>query len=531
MASLASIWERWRRDLPAYYATQLRVVDKAGDVVPLRLNAVQMALHESVERQLAERGFARSLVLKARRMGVTTMNMARFFAHCHLRPHGAGAYLLTHKDSATKEIVEIFSGFHGRHDPTLRRPLSLNNQKEVGFLHGGGIRGATASTPDAGRGGGTTLYHGSEVAFWEHAEAHARGSFQRLADKPGTEMMLESTADGAVGAFYERWRQATVGESRFVPHFFPWTMDPENAVPEDEARGFTPSHERPHELIAPEAEYQEEHRVGDAQMLWRRMKTIETGGSVAFAQEYPITPDEAFLTDSGGALIPAHHVQAALRRSTFIDAYAMEFPLVLGLDPAPAAGVSALAWRRGPICYRIDRVRGLEAAELAHWAAERFHSESASKIVVDTSEGAGQGVYAHLAADSRTAGRTLKAVFGSSARDKTRYANLRAEIWWAMATWLADGAAIVREVPVAGSATLAEELLSVKVKPGRERVAQIEAKEEVIKRIGRSPDGADALACTFHGGEPAVHGRGSIRAQVPHQGLQPRRRPAFQRRL
>ncbi len=63
----------------------------------------------------------------------------------------------------------------------------------------------TAGNKGAGRSQTIQLFHGSEVGFWPHAEDHARGVLNAISDEPGTEIILESTANGIGNYFYSMW--------------------------------------------------------------------------------------------------------------------------------------------------------------------------------------------------------------------------------------------------------------------------------------------------------------------------------------
>ena len=63
------------------------------------------------------------------------------------------------------------------------------------------------------------LFHGSEVGFWAHADSHIAGVLQAVPDAKGTEIILESTANGVGGAFHKMWRDAETGAGDF---FVPW---------------------------------------------------------------------------------------------------------------------------------------------------------------------------------------------------------------------------------------------------------------------------------------------------------------------
>jgi len=143
----------------------------------------------------------------------------------------------------------------------------------------------TAGSPEAGRGTTPTIAHLSEVAFWQHDEKILAGLFQGISEAPGTEVILESTANGAQGEFYRLWKGALDGENEYLPIFLPWFTTSEYY--RDPPEGFERSSEE--ELLV------EQHDLNDGQLYWRRLKIAE-GGELKFRQEYPATPDEAFIT-------------------------------------------------------------------------------------------------------------------------------------------------------------------------------------------------------------------------------------------
>ena len=519
------LFDRWLASLPDYCKSALRIRDKGDALRYLTLNPVQQALHDALERQLEETGRVRALILKARQMGVSTYIAARFFRACHLstpdRP--IRAYVLAHDDKTAKKLLRMYATMWEHHAPGLRVERQRSNEHEQHWANGSLVEVNTASTPTGGRGGTVSLFHGSEVAFWQHAEAHAVGSFQQLSQAAGTEMLLESTADGATGAFFERWKAAEVGRGPFIPLFYPWMVMPEYAAAP--RPGFALTHDKPNEVVPSEVEYAEQHGCTLAQMAWRRDKIHELSakthdGALKFAQEYPATPDEAFLGGAGGSFISSAVVEAARLRPTTIVWPDSEHPLILGLDPSPAHGQasSALVWRKGRICYRIERMHGLDPMQLAMRVYEIFQQEGAARLCVDESEGVGHHVVSHLSRLAGTAGAVVGVRFGERAHSPDVYANVRAEIWSKMAKWLANGGAIVDELPPPGQASLASELLAPQTKSGQERRVLLESKDQMAQRGVASPDGADALATTFYFPDPSPHSHGFVVAPMAMPG-------------
>lgn len=106
--------------------------------------------------------------------------------------------------------------------------------------------------------------------------------------------------------------------------------------------------------------------------------------------------------------------------------------------------------------------------------------------------GQGAGVYDIL--KDRGFSEVIRGVyFGEKALKTDRYFNRRAEMWDKINRWL-------EELPppqLPADEDLFDELVSVNKKfDGRGRL-QLEDKEEIKKKLGRSPDKADALALTF----------------------------------
>src|SRR5258705_3770397 len=84
-------------------------------------------------------------------------------------------------------------------------------------------------------------------------------------------------------------------------------------------------------MTAEENEMAEAHGLDDEQILWRRSKHGEIGGSVDyFKREYPLTPDEAFMASNFDSFITADLVMRA-RKVKDIEPYG---PLIIGVDPA-----------------------------------------------------------------------------------------------------------------------------------------------------------------------------------------------------
>src|SRR5262252_5821051 len=230
-----------RADLPAYAAECLMIRTKSGEVRPLAFNRAQRHIHAQLEAQRAETGKVRALILKGRQQGCSTYVGGRFF-HRATHERGIRVFILTHEDAASQNLFEMIERFHEHCPPDEKPSTGTANARELSFdALDSGYKIGTAGTKGVGRSSTIQLFHGSEVAFWPHAETHAAGILQAVPDIPGTEVILESTAHGMGNFFHETWRGAEAGDNDYIAIFVPWYW-------QDEYRrtpppGFVPSAE------------------------------------------------------------------------------------------------------------------------------------------------------------------------------------------------------------------------------------------------------------------------------------------------
>ena len=216
------IRQRLKDDFEHYAPLCLRIRTKSGKIAPFTLNRAQRYIHERLQDQLRTSGSVRALILKGRQQGASTYIGGRFFWRTtHKR--GVRTFILTHQDDSTAALFEMVSRYH-EHCPSLVRPSAgAANAKELLFDRlDSGYKVGTAGSKAVGRGNTLQLFHGSEVGFWPHAQSHASGILQAIADEPGTEVILESTANGVGNYFHQQWRKAERGESEFQAIFVPW---------------------------------------------------------------------------------------------------------------------------------------------------------------------------------------------------------------------------------------------------------------------------------------------------------------------
>ncbi|MVN86828.1 hypothetical protein GO986_08635 [Deinococcus sp. HMF7620] len=108
--------------------------------------------------------------------------------------------------------------------------------------------------------------------------------------------------------------------------------------------------------------------------------------------------------------------------------------------------------------------------------------------------GNGSGVTDHLrhSKRARELGLTILPITVSEAATSEGYSKLRDQLWFALRNWLKEGGQLPPDSHLEG------ELVAVKYSFDAQGRSKVEKKEDLKKRMGRSPDRADALALAIY---------------------------------
>lgn len=179
-------------------------------------------------------------------------------------------------------------------------------------------------------------------------------------------------------------------------------------------------------------------------------------------------------------------------------------PLTVGIDVARfGRDKSVCCLRRGDVVEGFRAWRGASTLDTARRIARLLESERLTprstgyRMLVDEI-GVGAGVVDAL----REAGWRVTGVnIGAPARRPAKFINRRAEIFWRLRQMFEKG-----EIAVPANTGLQEELAATRWSVESNGKVRIEAKEDLRRRLGRSPDQADALALAFAGASDATIG-------------------------
>ncbi len=294
--------------LPA--VRQLSIVDKSLQTQRLDkvLNWAQLELIRTVEQQMMAGKPVRIIILKARQMGLSTAVEAMMFVMAFMLDRMKGM-VIAHDLPSSQGLLGMTQFYWDTYPYHNLFTTKYRGQKHLEWVEtGSSIKVQTAANAKAGRSSTLQFVHASEVAFYDKASELMAGLLQAMPNLPETFLFLESTANGVGNYFHQTWLMAEAGENDFIPLFFPWYKHPEYVMEVYKPLGVMDEEERllsrfflslgmdPAEI--------------DKRLTWRRyvIRNDLRNDVLLFHQEYPTTPEEAFLS-TGKNVFPASHLK------------------------------------------------------------------------------------------------------------------------------------------------------------------------------------------------------------------------------
>ncbi|MFL6427146.1 MAG: terminase [Acidobacteriaceae bacterium] len=368
----------------------LKVRTRMGAFAPLRPNRAQ--------REFQRRRGRANIVLKARQMGISTWVAGRFFLKTVTQP-GTLSMQVAHTQEAAEEIFRVVRRFHSELPEGLREGAlrtSRANARSLVFPElDSEYRVETAGDPNAGRGLTVQNLHCSEVARWPGDTRATLAGLLATMPAGGGEVVLESTAQGAHGCFYEEWMHAEA--NGWVRHFFPWWWEASYRLD-----------------VSADAESEEERTLVSKYGLTREQiafrRRLQRQFGVLARQEYPESADDCFLA-SGSCVFDTEAIDRRLRDvpapaerrwAGALELWLKPMPgreYLVSVDPAGGgsegdyAAIQVLDAATGLQCAEFQGRCGL--LELAQRAATLGREYNGAMLIVERNNH-GAGVLAYL---------------------------------------------------------------------------------------------------------------------------------------
>jgi len=307
----------------------MHVFDKnAGKKVPFVPTPEQLRLADMLQTS------GRVIILKARQIGASTVVRAYFTwkALMSTEPTHSGIMSLSHESA--QYLHSLDKGFIDCLPSALGRKLDSSTARTIRFKDTGAqLRSFTAGM----KGGGTRSFaltdlHLSEFAHYDDQDEVLSNAVSTVG--AGGQIVIETTANGPGDKYHQLCLSETPDWSLFFSPWFKHTAYSKSAR-------FGDSNVGP--MTAEERKLQSKLGLTRDQMYWRRTM-IHSMGPDKFMQEYPSTPQEAFIATSKAWLQPSHLADIEVRKGggkeiCLVDPTEMDADgLVLGIDAASGTG-------------------------------------------------------------------------------------------------------------------------------------------------------------------------------------------------
>ena len=292
------------------------VVDKTQKTMPFFLNDVQHDFIETLNK--AKQDFVEGLipeisilVLKGRQQGFTTLITAYQLA-CTMLNRNFQGYTLADKSDNSEAIFQNKAKFpYGQLPSALQPTEKYNNRKQLLFDKLNSSWAVDTASKDVGRSRTINFFHGSEAAFWANGIAPIQAALGEALTKNCIKI-YESTANG-YNDYQKMWNSGV-----HINCFYEWWRTKEYRIdfPNAEAK-----EEFLHKVSAKRDDWiwerlrwlRDDKELEPEQLYWYWNKYDKYIDKDLIKQEYPCTPEEAFLL-SGKCAFDTDAIMARLTR-------------------------------------------------------------------------------------------------------------------------------------------------------------------------------------------------------------------------
>lgn len=290
------------------------VVDKNQKTMPFFLNEVQNDFVGVINK--AKDNYNKGLisdisilVLKGRQQGFTTFVTAYQLANSILNRNFQGFTLADKSDNAEAIFQNKAKFPHSQLPFQLKPTEKFNNRKQLLFEKINSSWAVDTATKDVGRSRTVNFFHGSECAFWKDGIQPIQAGLGEAFTKNCIKI-YESTANG-YNDYHTMWESGS-----YINCFYEWWRTSEYKVPfidENVKQEFEHKIDVEVSWLYKRLRWlKEEKKLSLEQLHWYCEKYNKYIDKRLIRQEYPCTPEEAFLL-SGETVFDTEAIQERLK--------------------------------------------------------------------------------------------------------------------------------------------------------------------------------------------------------------------------
>ena len=273
------------------------IVDKEKSTVPFFLNEVQHSfidlLNECIQKHKQGKLLhLRFLVLKGRQQGFTSVITAYQLANTLIKRNFTGFTLADTSDNVRTIFQDKAKYIYNQLPDILKPTEKYNSKTEMFFENLNSSWRINVATAQVGRSRTINFFHGSEAAFWTCLISDTQSSLGEALTKDSIQL-LESTANG-FNEFKDLW-----DSGEWINCFYEWWRTPEyrdNFESKEIKDKFLSDIDNKAEWIWQRLKWLKYSiHLENEQLYWYYNKYKNYLNKDLIKQEYPCTPEEAFL--------------------------------------------------------------------------------------------------------------------------------------------------------------------------------------------------------------------------------------------
>ncbi len=290
------------------------VVDKEQKTTPFFINDVQAEFLNTLNKAIEdfEKGLITDisiLVLKGRQQGFTTLITA-YQEACSILNKNFQGFTLADKADNAEAIFQNKAKFPYSQLPEILKPTEkFNNKRQFLFEKINSSWAVDTATKDVGRSRTVNFFHGSECAFWKDGIAPIQSALGEAFTKNCIKI-YESTANG-FNDYQKMWNS-----NNHINCFFEWWKTKEYRISfEDEEtknKFLSDIDNKKNDWIWDRLKWLRDVKgLDNEQLYWYYKKYVNYLEKDLIKQEYPCTPNEAFLM-SGRCVFDVENIMQRL---------------------------------------------------------------------------------------------------------------------------------------------------------------------------------------------------------------------------
>lgn len=377
------------------FCNHLRIRNKEGVSVPYLNSAAGRKLNRAIRKQEQAGDPVRVVMLKASQVWASSSTATEVFRRIPFFP-GRRALVLADSEAHADLVFQYYQQYIKSYSDNpygsewgsaiVLPHLVKDTERHIRWANESSILVGTAYNVDIGRSAPYNWAHLSEAAFYRDMAALMTGLMQRIPRSPDSGIVVESTANGVGGDFYELCKRASDPRKAtgwaFV--FFAWWEHPEYRMPA--WPGF--------KLTRDELAEQQKYNLHLDQLVWRRQQidTACEGKIERFRQEFPGNPEEAFQSSGRTifdmtAVARMRQIQDAPRGRLEVFEVGLEkrVQFVQSEDGRGELVIYKMPRKGGRYCIGIDHAEGIDPKAKAAGGSDPDYC-SATVLDADTGE-------------------------------------------------------------------------------------------------------------------------------------------------